>query len=108
MTMTVEIAPGPASIGMASGVSATSSLAVPSATSSRPSCVRRSPCSMSSATNQRMSPPAVRNAGRVMPSTENSAVPVAANAIRSSDIAMHARRAVLRRSAAVSACVITR
>jgi hypothetical protein len=66
-TITVEIAPGPESIGMARGVRATSSLAWPSTNSSRPSCVRRSPRSMSIATNHRMSPPAVRKAARVIP-----------------------------------------
>ena len=106
--MTVEIAPGPASIGIASGVTATSSLAWPSITSSRPSWVRRSPRSMSIATNQRISPPAVRNAARVMPNVRKSSVPVAANTTRSSVMAMHARRAVRRRSSRVSSWVMTR
>src|SRR6185369_6651396 len=55
-TMIVEMAPGPASIGIASGARATSSFASPSAISCLPSWVRRSPWSMSIATTQRISP----------------------------------------------------
>ena len=106
-TIAVEMAPGPASIGIASGVTATSSLSCPSYSSSRPSWVRRSPCSMSIATYHRMSPPAVRNAASVMPKARNSMVPVAPNTT-STVIAIQARRAVRRRSAGLSCWVMTR
>jgi hypothetical protein len=63
---------------------------------------------MSSATNQRISPPAVRNAASVMPNRRKSAVPVAAKTTRRMVIAMHARRAVRRRCSRVSSWVMTR
>ena len=66
-TMTVVIAPGPASIGMASGVMATSSFSCPSTISAVVSCVVRCDRSMSIAISQRMPPPAMRNAASVMP-----------------------------------------
>ena len=106
--MTVEMAPGPASIGIASGVMATSSFAVASVISAVPSWVERWPCSMSIATTHRIKPPAIRNAGIVMPNSPKIARPIAANVTSRIVAAMHDRRAVTRRCAGVCPCVITR
>ena len=66
--MTDEIAPGPASIGMPSGTMPASSFAAPSSVSPCASCVgERLASSMSSPISNRISPPAISNAGRVMP-----------------------------------------
>jgi len=58
--LAVEIAPGPDNIGIASGVTAMSSLAVPAAVSSRVSCTRdRCARNMSSAMSNSTMPPAI-------------------------------------------------
>ena len=106
--MTVEIAPGPASIGMASGVTATSSFACPSEISAAPSCVDRLPCNMSMATSHRMRPPAIRKAGMVMPNSPKMRLPASANTTRIIAAATQARRAVTRRCAGLCPCVMTR
>ena len=66
--MAVEIAPGPASIGMASGVMAMSVFSAPAAVSSEVSCTReRCARNMSSATSSRTMLAAIWKAGMVMP-----------------------------------------
>ena len=64
----VEIAPGPASMGTPSGVTAISSLLIPARVSSTVSCTAdRRARSMSSAISRRTMLPAILKAGRLIP-----------------------------------------
>ena len=94
-TITVAMAPGPASSGIASGTMATSSLAVASWASSGE--VRVSDCrarSMSSAVMSRTMPPATRKALRLTPTTLKRKVPNRAKNTSSAAATREARRAV--------------
>src|SRR3989441_606352 len=108
-TMTVEMAPGPASSGTPSGMMPTSSFAIPSACSAGVSrCWLRRACTMSSAFRPIRIPPAILNAPIVMPNSRKIRPPPSANAV--SVIAqVHApRRAIARRTSGVSRAVIAR
>ena len=81
-TITVEIAPGPASMGMPRGIMPASSLLAPSAVSPGVSWVAdRRACNISSPMRMRMMPPAISNAGKVMPKRRKMRLPASANAL---------------------------
>jgi hypothetical protein len=108
-TVMVAIAPGPASIGMPSGMIAASSLTTPSLSSSglvrtRERCAR----SISSAIENSRIPPAILNAPSVMPNSLKMNPPAAANTISVVAIVTDALSAVCRFLAGESPCVIDR
>ena len=109
-TITVAIAPGPASIGIAIGKIAMSSPCV--RLSSRSSFVERvgDGCAriMSIDIKSSMIPPATLNAPSEMPKALNTRPPVIANRIRITQVANEARSATLLRCSEVSAPVIDR
>src|SRR6266550_2611570 len=81
-TMTVEMAPGPASIGTPSGMIPMSSFSMPSAVSTAVSrCWLRRACTMSSAFRPISTPPAILNAPIVIPKILKIMLPPSANAI---------------------------
>ena len=107
--MTVEIAPGPASIGTPSGMMPMSSFWIPSAVSIGVSrCWLRRAWTMSRAFRPMSTPPAILNAPIVIPKILKIRLPPSANAM--SVIAqVHApRRASTRRCAGASRAVIAR
>jgi len=105
-TITVEIAPGPASIGMPSGMMLASCFSAPSCCSSAvafvPDCLA---WSMSSPIPIRMMPPAILNAGSVMPNILKIRLPASANEHSTIAQVNAERRATARRSAAVESAV---
>jgi len=101
-TITVDMAPGPASIGIPRGVIPTSSFCSPSTSSSVPSWVVRFARSMSIATSQSMNPPAIRNAGSVTPNILRITSPADANMRSVIPAAMQAALAVFFRRSASS------
>ena len=81
--MTLEMAPGPASMGMPRGTMPASSLAAASSVSSVDSCVgERRASSMSMPMSSRMRPPAISKAGSLMPNSEKMNWPARANDMR--------------------------
>src|SRR5205085_4573885 len=108
-TMTVEIAPGPASMGIPSGMIPTSSFSIPSAFSTGVSrCWLRRACTMSSALRPITTPPAILNAAIVMPKRRKIRPPPRANAPRVTAQVQAPRRAMSRRTCGVSRAVIAR
>jgi len=94
-TIVVAIAPGPASSGMASGTSATSSLCAPSSVSSGEVRVPgRLARSISSAVNMSSSPPATRKELKLIPKNLKITLPKSANKIKIPNAVKQARRAV--------------
>src|ERR1700744_3214810 len=80
-TMTLVIEPGPASIGIPSGTMPASSFWAASVVSSLDSCVgERLASSMSKPMSKRMTPPAISNAGSVIPNMRKIYCPATANA----------------------------
>src|ERR1700691_1640868 len=79
-TITVEIAPGPASIAIPNGIMLASCFSAPSCCSSAvafvPDCLA---CSMSSPIPIRIIPPAILKAGSVMPNILKIRLPASAN-----------------------------
>src|SRR2546426_573445 len=108
-TMTVEMAPGPASIGTPSGMMPTSSFSMPSACSAGVSfCWLRRAWTMSSAFSPIRIPPAILNAPIVMPNSRKIRPPPSANAVSVMAHVHAPRRAIARRTAGVSRAVIAR
>src|SRR5438552_13517812 len=108
-TITVEIAPGPANMGMPSGMIPTSSFSIPSAFSTGVSrCWLRRACTMSSALSPITTPPAILNAAIVMPKRRKIRLPPKANAVRVTAQVQAPRRAMSRRTGAGSRAVIAR
>src|SRR2546422_10613621 len=108
-TMTVEMAPGPASIGTPSGMMPTSSFSMPSACSAGVSfCWLRRACTMSSALSPIRIPPAILNAPIVMPNSRKIRPPPSANAVSVIAHVQAPRRAIARRTAGGSRAVIAR
>src|SRR5947208_6087538 len=108
-TMTVEMAPGPASIGTPSGMMPTSSYWLPSAWSAGVSfCWRRRAWTMSSAFRPIRIPPAILNAPIVMPNSRKIRPPPSANAVSVIAHVQAPRRAIARRTSGVSRAVIAR
>src|SRR2546425_11413801 len=108
-TMTVEMAPGPASIGTPSGMMPTSSFSMPSACSAGVSfCWLRRACTMSSAFSPIRIPPAILNAPIVMPNSRKIRPPPSANAVRVIAHVHAPRRAIAPRTSGVSRAVIAR
>src|SRR5579863_4784481 len=98
-TITVEIAPGPASIGIPNGMILASCFSAPSCCSSAvafvPDCLA---CSMSSPIPIRIIPPAILNAGSVMPNILKIRLPASANEHKTIAQVIAERRATARRS----------
>src|SRR5256712_26839 len=108
-TMTVEMAPGPASIGTPSGMMPTSSFSMPSACSAGVSfCWLRRACTMSSALSPIKIPPAILNAPIVMPNSRKIRPPPSADAVSVIAHVQAPRRAIARRTAGGSRAVIAR
>src|SRR5947208_13308966 len=107
--MTVEIAPGPASIGTPRGMMPTSSFSIPSAFSTAVSrCWLRRAWTMSSAFRPIRIPPAILNAPIVMPNSRKIRPPPSANAVSVIAHVQAPRRAIARRTSGVSRAVIAR
>src|ERR1700732_4070949 len=107
--MTVEIAPGPASIGRPSGIMLASSLVVPSWVSSGLTLVGDwRAWSMSSPMRMRMMPPAILKAGKVMPNILKIKLPTSAKEHSTIAQVQAARRAIWRRSDAGESAVMAR
>src|SRR5271154_4496751 len=108
-TITVEIAPGPASIGIPSGIMLASCFSAPSCCSSTvdfvPDCLA---CSMSSPIPIRMIPPAILKAGNVMPNILKTKLPATANEHNTIAQVNAERRATPRRSDGVESAVTAR
>lgn len=107
-TIAVEIAPGPASMGTPSGVTPTSSFCCPSLSSASLSWVPdRRASSISMATKKRSTPPAILNAGSVIPKTLKIRLPARAKPLNTAKHVQEACLAAARlrssRSPAVSA-----
>src|SRR5436190_24379384 len=101
--MLVEIAPGPASIGTASGVIAMSSFVAASCVSSLVCFTgERRARNISSAINISTTLPAILNAGNVIPKKRNRAWPVITNTIKIAAAMTHARRAMRMRDSGES------
>ena len=105
--VTVAIAPGPASSGMASGKMATSSFSAPSCSSSgmmrvRTCCAR----SISMEVSRSRMPPATLKAPSVTPSSRKMTVPAMAKMVRMTNAVSAARRAMRRRFSSESPCVM--
>src|SRR5690242_12996932 len=108
-TMTVEIAPGPASIGTPRGMIPTSSFSIPSAFSTGVSfCWLRRAWTMSSAFRPISTPPAILKAPSVMPKSRKMRLPPSANAVSVMAQVQAPRRAMSRRTSGVSRAVIAR
>src|SRR5262245_36028889 len=107
-TMTVEIAPGPASSGIARGVIEMSSFSIPSRISSLVSRLGLSALSISSAESPSTMPPAIRNAGRVTPKSLRMSPPAVAKTIRMTVEATDAFSAMARLFSGGSPAVIVR
>ena len=108
-TITVEMDPGPASIGMPSGTMPMSSLCAPSLASLAVSLVAgRRACTMSIPIRSRMMPPAILNAGRVMPRISKTKVPAKAKAVSKRKQVQAARLAIRRRCWLVESAVMAR
>ncbi len=101
--MTVEMAPGPAISGMPSGTMEGSLVATASARSGRSSSR-----SVVSPMIVKRIPPAIWNAGSVMPNAEKIAPPVNAKIARISAAAVLARSAIFRRSPGMPAVRLTK
>jgi hypothetical protein len=107
--MEVEIAPGPESMGMARGVMAMSSLAIPSWVSSAVSWSgERLALSMSRAERRRISPPAIWKAGRVIPKSRKILGPMAAKEVITVAQVKQAVRAIRRLASGESRAVMAR
>src|ERR1043166_5210524 len=107
--ITVEIAPGPASIGTARGVMAISVFFMPASVSSSVSRTReRSARNMSSATSNSTMLPAIWNAGKVMPRTRKIKSPARANVTRMPALTKQASCAIFVRCCGVSLGVMAR
>src|SRR5256884_2510359 len=108
-TITVEIAPGPANMGMPSGMIPTSSFSIPSAFSTAVSrCWLRRACTMSSAVRPITTPPAILNAALVVPKRRKIKLPPRADAVRVTPQVQAPRRAMSRRTGGGSRAVIAR
>ncbi len=105
--VTVAMAPGPASSGIASGKMATSSFSAPSCSSSgmmrvRTCCAR----SISMEVSKSRMPPATLNAPSVTPSSRKMTVPATAKTVRTANAVSDARRAMRRRFSSESPWVM--
>src|ERR1700728_5326702 len=99
-TMTLEMAPGPASMGMPSGTIPASSLAAASWVSACDSWVgERLASIMSMPMSMRMRPPAISNAGSLMPNSAKMNWPANANEINTMKHVRAAFQAIRRRRA---------
>src|SRR6185503_2730959 len=106
--MTVEIAPGPASRGVARGVIEMSIFSIPSRISSLVSRLGLSALSISSDDSPSTRPPAIRNAGRVTPKSRRMSPPAVAKTIRMRVEATDAFSAMARLFSGGSPAVIVR
>src|SRR5271168_194693 len=108
-TITVEIAPGPASIGIPSGIMLASCFSAPSRCSSTVDFVPDGlACSMSSPIPIRIIPPAILKAGSVMPNILKTKLPAKANEHNTIAQVNAERRATPRRSDGVESAGTTR
>ena len=108
-TMTEEMAPGPASMGMPSGTIPASSFAAPSTVSPCVSCVGdRRASSMSRPMSSRISPPAISNAGKVMPNMRKISCPATAKLVSTMKQVSEPLRAMRLRRRGSACCVMAR
>src|SRR5271155_4594075 len=108
-TITLVIEPGPASMGIPSGTMPASSFCAASAASTCASCVGdRFAWSMSSPMSSRITPPAISNAGSVIPNIRKMYRPATANALRTTSAVTDAFHAIFRRRAASAPAVTAR
>ncbi len=97
-TITLVIEPGPASIGIPNGTIPASSFSAASAASSLDSWVGdRFASSMSSPISSRITPPAISNAGSVIPNMRKMYWPATANALNTTSAVTEAFHAIFRR-----------